>query len=265
MILPPDGFLTPKVIREIYDPASLERRASMKRIPALIGAIAFSSGFLAALQQPAAAPGAVQEFTIDDAWGRDTVQFLTSAPLEEIVGTTNEVTGVLKADPKNLAGPGTAARIEVVLKTIKTGIEMRDGAVAKALGAEKNPVAVFTLERVKSASPNALEPNIPVAVVGEGTLELKGVKKKIDVAAKLTYVPRGSPFNQMRPGSFVKLIANFDVNLADFGVERRGPVLPLQVGEQAHVSVTALASDATPEEAKRYRDSAVKYMGKARR
>ena len=235
----------------------------MKRIPIVLAALITAVASLPA-QAPAVAAG-VREFTVDDAWGRDTVQFRTTAPLEDIVGTTNEVTGSLKADPKNLTGPGSSARIEVALKTIKTGIEMRDGHVANALGAEKNPVAVFTLEKIKSASASSLEPNVPVDIAGEGYLELKGVRKKIDVAARLTYVPRGSPFNQMRPGSFVKLIADFDVRLADFGVERKGQVLPLQVGETAHVTVTALASDASPEEAKAYRDNAVKYMGKARR
>lgn len=34
----------------------------------------------------------VRTFTIDDAWGRDAVIFRVTAPLEEIVGTTNEVT-----------------------------------------------------------------------------------------------------------------------------------------------------------------------------
>jgi hypothetical protein len=67
----------------------------------------------------------------------------------------------------------------------------------------------------------------------------------------------------MRPGNFVKLVAQFDLKLADFGVERSGPTLPLQVGESAHVTVTALASDASPEEAEEYRQRAVKYLGKA--
>ena len=234
----------------------------MRRIATGFTALLLLAGVLQAQTQPAAG---VREFTVDDAWGRDTVQFRTTAPLEDIVGTTNEVTGFLKADPKNLMGPGTAARLEVVLNTIKTGIEMRDGHVASALGAEKNPVAVFTLEKLKSASASALEPNVPVDVAAEGYLELKGVRRKIDATARLTYVPRGGPFNQMRPGSFVRLVSEFDVRLADFGVERKGPVLPLQVGEVAHVTVTALASDATPEEAKAYRERAVKYMGKARK
>ena len=230
--------------------------------------LAFSCGAALALSavllgQPSPA-GGVREFKVDDAWGRDTVQFRTTAPLEDIVGATNQVTGVLKADPKNLTGPGTAARVEVKVASLKTGIETRDGHVARALGAEKNPVAVFTLERIKSASAPALADNVPVDVVAEGLFELNGIRKKMDVAARLTYVPRGTPFNQRRPGSFVRLRAEFDVKLADFGVERGGPVLPLQVGETAHVTVAVLASDATPEEAKAYRDEAIQYMGKAR-
>ena len=205
----------------------------------------------------------VQEFQIGDAWGRDTVQFRTTAPLEDIVGTMNAVTGVLKADPANLKGPGTSARVQVGLSSVKTGIEMRDGHVAKALGVDQNPTAVFTLEKIRSASSNALTPNVPVDIVADGTFELKGVKKPATVKARLLYTPRGGPFNQMRPGSFVKVIADFDVTLADYGVERKGAVLPLQVGETAHVTVTVLASDATPEEAQKYRDSAIKYMGKA--
>ncbi len=240
-----------------YFPNSLLR----SRVILALGAVAALSSVLAAQPAPA---GGVREFKVDDAWGRDTVQFRTSAPLEDIIGTTNQVTGTLKADPKNLQGAGTAARIEVQLASIKTGIEMRDGHVAKALGVKKNPLAVFTLEKIKSASAPALEGNAPVDVVGEGIFELNGVRKKMEVAARLTYVPRGTPFNQMRPGNFVRLTADFDVKLEDFGIERRGQVLPLQVGETAHVTVAVLASDATPEEAKAYRDKAIQYMGKAR-
>lgn len=206
---------------------------------------------------------AISEFKVSDAWGRDTVQFLTAAPLEEIVGTTNQLTGVLRADPKNLKGSSTSVRLEVTLATFKTGIEMRDGAVAKALGAEQNPRSTFTLDRVLSASPNALEPNIPSDITAEGTFELKGVKRKVEVAARVTFIPKGGPFSQMRPGNFVKIVARFDIKLADFNVERAGPVLPLQVADTAHITVMALASDATPEEAEAYRQKAIKYMGKA--
>ena len=231
--------------------------------PTTIALLAALSCCGPALAGPEPAAG-VRQFTVDDAWGRDTVQFKTTAPMEDILGTSNQVTGFLKADPKNLTGPATAARIEVGLASFKTGIEMRDGAVAKALGAAKNPVATFTLERVKSASVSSLEPNAPVEVVAEGTFELKGVRKSIEVPARITYVPKGGPFSQMRPGNFVRLTAQFDFKLADYGVDRNGPVLPLQVGDTAHVTVAVLASDASAEERKDYRDRAIQYMGKAR-
>jgi polyisoprenoid-binding protein YceI len=214
--------------------------------------------------QPAPAPD-VREFRVDDAWGRDSIQFRTSAPVEEIVGTTNQVTGTLRADPKNIAGPGTSARFEVELASIRTGIDVRDGHVAKALGAEKNPVAVFALEKIRTASLPALEAGKPVDVAGEGWFELKGVKRKVAFTARLAWVPKGGPFSQMRPGNFVKVTSEFDVRLEDFGVSRSGPVLPLQVGEIAHVTLSALASDATPEEAEAYRQKAITYMGKARK
>jgi polyisoprenoid-binding protein YceI len=233
----------------------------MRRTAIALFAAHFFCGLALARPEPA---GGVLQFTVDDAWGRDTVQFKTTAPMEDIIGTTNQVTGFLKADPKNLTGPGTAAHLEVNLASFKTGIEMRNGAVAKALGAAKNPAAVFNVERIKSASVNGLEPNAPVDIVAEGTFELKGVRKKIEVPARITYVPRGGPFSQMRPGNFLRLTAQFDFKLADYDVDRNGPVLPLQVGDTAHVIVAVLATDASAEEMKEYRDRAIKYMGKAR-
>ena len=233
----------------------------MRRTAIALFAAHFLCGLALARSEPG---GGVQQFTVDDAWGRDMVQFKTTAPMEDILGTSNQVTGFLKADPKNLTGPATAARIEVNLASFRTGIEMRDGAVAKALGAAKNPVAVFTLEKIKSATGTTLEPNVPVDVVAEGTFELKGARMKIEVPARITYVPKGGPFSQMRPGNFVRLTAQFDFKLADYGVDRNGPVLPLQVGDTAHVTVAVLASDASAEEMKTYRDGAIKYMGRAR-
>ena len=234
----------------------------MRRPTRLSFAFAFSFPFLFPL---AAVPADLREFTVDDAWGRDTVEFRTTAPIEDIVGTTNQVSGKLKADPTNLAGASTTARFEVDLAAIHTGIELRDGHVAKALGADKSPAAVLTLDRVRSATPATLQPNVPVDLVGEGTFQLKGASHKVDVKARVTYVPKGGPVSQLRPGNLLKIVAEFDVKLADYGVERKGAVLPLQVGETAHVTATLLASDATPEENQPYRDSAIKYLGKARK
>ena len=202
------------------------------------------------------------DFRIDDAWGRDSVRFETTAPVEDIVGTNNQISGFVKADPANIKAPGTSARIEVDVAAFKTGVDMRDGGVRKALGAEAHPKAVFTLDRITSATASAAEPNTPVDVTAAGTFELNGVKKPLAVKARIAYVPKGGPFSKMRPGNFVRVSSAFDIRLADYGIERNGPVLPLQVGDTAHITVSILASDATPEETEVYRKGAAKYMGK---
>src|SRR5262249_47581873 len=134
------------------------------------------SGLLAALAVAQAGPSdTVQEFKVRDAWGRDSVQFRSSAPLEEIIGTTNQLTGVLRADRKNLKATTTSARLEVPVGSFQTGIALRDGHVGDTLGKNEHLTAVFTLDRVESASADALEPNKPVDVKASGTLELNGV------------------------------------------------------------------------------------------
>jgi polyisoprenoid-binding protein YceI len=221
----------------------------------------FVGGFVFLVAAGVAAQAPV-EFKIDDAWGRDTVRFETTAPVEDIVGTTNQVSGFVRADPDHVRGPGTSARIEVDMGTFKTGVDMRDGGVRKALGAQAHPKAVFTLDRIVSTSADAAAPNSPVDIIAQGTFELNGVRKPMEVKARVAYIPRGGPFSAMRPGNFVRVTSSFDIRLADFGVERNGPVLPLQVGDTAHITVSVLASDATPEEAAEYRQKAAKYLGK---
>jgi hypothetical protein len=153
-----------------------------------------------------------------------------------------QVTGVLKASG-NLTGRDRPHRSRRGL------VQDRHRHAGRGRGepwrAGKYPVAVFTLEKIKSATLVALAPGAPVDIVAEGTFELKGVRKSITVPARITYVPKGGPFSKMRPGNFVRLTAQFDFKLEDYGVERNGPVLPLQVGDTAHVTVTVLASDAS--------------------
>ena len=193
----------------------------------------------------------------------DTVRFETTAPVEDIVGTNNQISGFVKADPASIRSAATAFRVEVDVAAFKTGVDARDGGVRKALNAEANPKAIFTLEKITSSSAAAAAPNTPVDVVGQERFQLNGVRKPIEVKARVTYVPKGGPFSSMRPGNFVRISSSFDIRLTDYGIERNGSVLPLQVGETAHVTVSLLASDASPEEAEAYRQRAVKYMGKA--
>ena len=200
------------------------------------------------------------EFRIDDAWGRDTVQFRTTAPIEDVVGSTNQIKGKVVVDPKDVRAKDTSGRIEIDERTFKTGLGLRDQHLAGKLKAEENPMAVFTLTGIKSG-PKSLEPDKPGDFVLAGTLQIAGVTKNVEIPAQLAYLPQKEVTAKFRPGNYLRIKSDFDVRLSDYGIDRKGPVIAMQVGETAHVSLSILATDATDEELVNYRASAKKWLG----
>ena len=203
----------------------------------------------------------VNEFKVMDPMGRNVVQFRTQAPLEDIVGTTSQITGQLRVNPADLKASGTLAQLEVDLSSLKTGIRLRDTHMREQyLHTERYPKATFTLKSIKKASANKLPPNKPVTVKAEGTFELHGVKKDVVVDAQVTYLPENQETMGKLPGNLIRLSSQFDVRLADYGIERPQMVL-LKVGEVSHVTVDAFASDASPEKAALWMEQMKKMMG----
>jgi len=200
------------------------------------------------------------EFRIDDAWGRDTVQFRTTAPLEDVVGSTNQIKGKVAVDPNDVRAKGTQGRIEIDTRSFKTGLGLRDQHLAKTLKSEDNPSAVFTLTGIKSG-PKSLEPDKPADFVLAGSLQIAGVTKNVEIPAQLAYLPKKEVTAKLRPGNHLRIKSDFDVTLSDYGIDRKGPVLKMQVGETAHVSLSILATDATDEELADYRAGAQKWLG----
>ena len=77
-------------------------------------------------------------FTIDDPMSRDTVQFKTTAPLEDIIGLTNSIKGEIQADLANLKSPETRGRVEVDLAGLKTGMSCATSTCATAFSKRRN-------------------------------------------------------------------------------------------------------------------------------
>jgi len=120
--------------------------------------------------------------------------------------------------------------------------------------------AVFTLTGVKSG-PRALEPDKPADFVLSGTLLIAGISKNVEVPAQLAYLPKKEVTAKFRAGNHLRIKSDFDLTLSDYGIDRKGPILRMQVGETAHVSLSILATDATDEELAEYRAGAKKWLG----
>lgn len=203
----------------------------------------------------------VLQFRAADPVGRNSVQFKTTAPLEDILGSTNQVKGDIKIDPKNLKSAVPWARFEVELAGLTTGIPLRDTHMrTQYLHTDKYPKAVFTLERIRQATAAELKPNKLVVVTAEGTFELHGVKRNITLPVRVTYVPESQSTMSKLPGNLLRITSDFDVKLADFNIERPQMVI-LKVGEVAHVSLDVFATDASPEKISMWSEQMKKMMG----
>ena len=64
-------------------------------------------------------------FVVNDPAGRNKVTFRSKAPLEDIVGTSNQITGYLVFDPNN-PQQGGRGELTVPVASINTGIPLRD-------------------------------------------------------------------------------------------------------------------------------------------
>jgi len=64
-------------------------------------------------------------FYIEDPMNRNTITFKSEAPLEDIIGTSNQITGFINFNPENPQKNGFAD-LNVPVSSLNTGIPMRD-------------------------------------------------------------------------------------------------------------------------------------------
>ncbi|MFQ5738631.1 MAG: YceI family protein [Acidobacteriota bacterium] len=184
------------------------------------------------------------EFKAADPLGRNTVYFLTTAPLEDIVGMTNEISGLVRVDPDNLESDEIRAVFEVKMSSLNTGIALRNADLReKYLHTNDFPKAVFRLEKILESSAPRLTSTQPVSMRVAGTFELHGVKREIEVPVKATYIPQ-TPVTQFKlPGNLLRVSTEFEVRLKDYNIEIP-EMLFLRVGKVVHVKLDLFATDA---------------------
>ncbi len=190
-----------------------------------------------------AATAAEKRFIIDDPGGRNVARFESKAPLENIVGTTNSITGWVSFDPDDL-GKGYAAEITVDLATLKTGIDMRDGHLRsdKYLDTEKYPKASLKITKIELGGKNSIKPGETAAIKATGLFTIHGVTKPVDIAAKVGYFPENKELGPMGyPGEMLNVDGGFVIKLADFNIERP-QMLILKLSEDVTVSVNFTAT-----------------------
>lgn len=203
---------------------------------------------LSVLVVAAAAQAAGTTFHVGDTVGRNSVTFTSEAPLEDIVGTSNQITGHLEFDPAH-PDKGATGLLKVPVASLDTGIPLRDEHLRSAawLDAEGNPeitLEITGLDQIKSVqSGDGFQ---TFDVVARGTFTLRGQTKPVTIAGRATYLAESDKTKALMPGNLLAVRASFTVALADYGVS--GPagkdIIGTKVGRTVTVDVSFRGTDA---------------------
>jgi len=157
--------------------------------------------------------------------GKDAqVTFTSDAPLEHIKGVTNQVVGYVVAGAEAPARlQGGAFRLPV--SSFDTGIPLRDEHMQgeRWLHAESHPDIMFVIDGttdVREAQSGDGFTTYRVTLVGD--LTVRGVTRRMEIPARLTFMPESDRTRSRAKGDLLALRCEYEVKLGDFGVDNTG-------------------------------------------
>jgi polyisoprenoid-binding protein YceI len=180
-----------------------------------------------------------QTFNFQDSRGRNQVTFFSKAPLEDITGTANDISGTVSFDITNFVKT-LKGKIVVKVASMKSGIELRDTHLKGTnwLDEKKYPEISFeikSIEGVKQIADNKLEFN------AKGDFTLHGVTKEISANVEATYLDESEQTKKRAPGDLFGIRASFKVKLSDFDIDNA--IIGNKVAEDIEVSVNIVGSN----------------------
>lgn len=188
-------------------------------------------------------------FYVNDPMGRNNITFTSEAPLEDIVGTSNEIRGYVVYDP-NRSSSSAMGRFAVPVASLDTGIPLRDEHLVSPmwLNAEKNPMITFELGKVTGLK-LARRTSDAKTYEGkaEGKFSLNGVTREMEVPIRFSYMKESGKTQERLPGNLVVGRAEFSVPLAAHRIAGAKGIVGSKVSETIDVEVRFVASDEKPE------------------
>ena len=181
----------------------------------------------------------VKTFKIDGNGGSQ-IQFVSDATLEKITGVTTTVNGEIKVDLQKPAG--AKATIKVPVKSIRTGIDLRDEHLCKDnwLDCGNHADAIFVITSVSGL--DKIKPNEGHEVTVKGKFTIHGVTRDITTTARIRYIPASEETKANKvQGDMLRVQASFKVPLEEHNVSIP-PIVSLKVAEVIEVNVDLRAT-----------------------
>ena len=184
-------------------------------------------------------------FHINDPMSRNTVTFKSEAPLEDIVGTSNQIVGYIVFNPKK-PKDGLVGEINVPAASLTTGIPLRDEHLQQTewLDASAHPMISMVFDKasgVKTVKSSDEFTTYEMDV--SGRLTIRGKTKNVSIPIKVTFLTESEKTQAKMPGDLLACRATFDVKLKDFGVKGFDGVVGSKVGDTISVSVSVIGTN----------------------
>ncbi len=185
-------------------------------------------------------------FYVSDPMKRNVATFSSRAPLEDIIGTTNEIRGYFAFDPQ-APNKGPRGSFSVPVASLNTGIPLRDEHLRgpEWLNASEHPEITFVIDQVaevKQVKVSTDYQTYDLTLVGP--LTVNGVTRQARIPARVAYLRESEQTKQKMPGNLLATRANFKVPLKDHQIRGFEGVVGSKVSDEIQVEVSIFASDA---------------------
>lgn len=222
----------------------------MKQLRNILLALTLVMAGTTAFAQSGHGSGYGYKFYIEDPMNRNTITFKSEAPLEDIVGTSNQITGYISFDPDNPQN-NASADLNVPVSSLNTGIPMRDEHLHSPgwLDAGAYPDINLKINRVKKAKLiKEMDNSRTFELTVAGNFTMHGITKKISFPARITFLKESKMTKMRLPGNLLAIRADFTVPLSDYNITgpKNMPIIGAKVGEEIKISVNLMGSTVSP-------------------
>ena len=189
------------------------------------------------------AAAGTKKVTFDNRVGANQIAFESSAPLEDIKGTANDISGSIMLDPANIEA--TTGMITVKVKSMETGIKKRDGHLMSSdwLDEARYPTITYSIKSVKNVKRVSNDNSKSVVEgVATGDFSLHGTTRQLDVPITMTYIRESEKTKERAPGDLVMVQGEFSIALKDFKVEGTKGTVGSRVGETIRLKANLFGS-----------------------
>ncbi len=206
-----------------------------KRLLATLTFFLFSSFVLAKTQLGSGISG-IKTIELTNKAGQNLIEFISTAPLEDIHGTATGISGTIKLNADHLEQ--SSGHIIVQVKSMETGIKKRDRHLYSEewLDAEKYPTIEFQIHKLEQIKILEQTPQkIVLQGYAVGDFSLHGVTKPKNIPFKMTYLKESPATRKRTSGDLVLIESEFQVSLKGFNIQGRRGIIGKRVGENIQI------------------------------